>query len=380
LEKIFLTVSCAFGLESVIKRELQELGIEVRGVRDGRIDVRGYPVDIARANINLRAADRVFLNVGNCPGDNFDMLFNGVSLIPWENWILSDARIDVVARSIKSQTRSERTIQSMVKKSLLRRLATAYGSDHFPENNGRVEVGCDIIHNQATFYLDTSGAGLNQRGYRIHTGEAPLRETLAAGLVYLSLWQPKQVLIDPMCGSGTIVIEAALIAKKRAPGLRRRFAAEQWRFPEMNVWESGKNEAIQRILPDRDLETSIKIFGFDHDPLRVQDAKENARRAGVGTLIQFECLDLNDITLSEKNGVLITNPPYGIKLGEAQYLPALYQKLGVLCANLDGFSLNIITADRSFPSQFLPNHRYRARKLYNGNIRADLYHYDSMPR
>jgi len=291
--------------------------------------------------------------------------------LPWERWIPKDGKITVTGKSVNSKLSSVRTCQSMVKKAVIEKLKKKYKMDWFPETGAEFTIGVSIFKDVVQVTLDTSGPGLNRRGYRTHTGEVPIKETLAAALVFLSSWNRDQVLIDPMCGAGTILIEAAMIARNIAPGLKREFASEKWPFIEKGLWERSRLLAKQAI----NLEGGLKILGYDIDPTRIRDSRNNAQRAGVQNDILFEQKDIKDLRVDPKQGIVITNPPYGVKLGRALDLGHVYRSIDHAFREEEGWSLFILTADRTFPQYFKRSRPDKIRKLYNGTIEVHYYQY-----
>ncbi|NLE65119.1 MAG: class I SAM-dependent RNA methyltransferase [Elusimicrobia bacterium] len=370
-----LIVTCAFGLEAVVKRELQALGFSGFSGADGRIEFPASVNDIPRINLWLRAADRVLLKLAEFPAADFDQLFDNTNRIPWENWIPREARITVLAKCVRSQLASERSCQSITKKAVVNRLLDHLRVRDLPETGEEYTIQASIIKDVAQITLDTTGPGLHKRGYRKDTGEAPLRENLAAALVLLSFYRPERLLLDPMCGSGTILIEAAMLARNIAPGLKRSFASESWAKVPAEAWEEARASARQAIIKEGEL----SIQGSDIDPARIEDAKANARRAGVGEDITFEVKDLKDLWIDKPSGIVISNPPYGIHVGSLKELTPLYVLLHKMFKNKDGWSLYILTADQRFPDFFKRARPDKVRKLFNGPIEAHYYQYYGKP-
>jgi putative N6-adenine-specific DNA methylase len=362
---------CTFGLEAVVKRELLALGYEkVRG-GEGKVEVQAGLEDIPRLNLWLRSADRVLVKLGEFPALTFDDLFEGTRAIPWEAWIPRDGAFPVLGKSHKSTLASVRACQAIVKKAIVERLKAAYGLEWLPENGPQYTVQVDVRKDVATLTLDTSGSGLHKRGYRKQAVKAPMKETMAAGLVQLSFWQPDRLLIDPMCGSGTILIEAALIGRNIAPGLQRTFAAEQWPIVPAEAWRRERAAARDAIRPPGGLE----IYGYDVDPQAVAASIANAQAAGVGEDIHFEVKDIHDLWIDRQYGIVITNPPYGIKLGDFQEMNRIYITLNKMFRKKRGWSVYVITADKKFPDYFKRSAPDRTRKLYNGAIEVRYYQY-----
>ena len=372
--KITLIATTKFGLEMIVKQEVQALGFAEIVVSDGRIEFQATLADIPKANLWLRCADRVLLKIAEFPAHTFDDLFEQTTALPWEDWITQDGKFTVNAKTHKSVLKSGRSCQSIVKKAVVERLKTAYQIDWFPETGAEFTIQLALVRNSALLTLDTSGVGLHKRGYREEAGEAPLKETFAAGLVQLGHWQPDRLLLDPMCGSGTILIEAALLGRNIAPGLYRDFAAEGWPAIPAEAWTQAREEAKNAILPSGNLQ----LQGSDSDPASIEIARSNAAKAGVADDIVFELKDVKKLWIDQQFGIVITNPPYGIRLAEYQNLNAIYIALNKMFRKKDGWSINVLTADSKFPDYFKRSHPNHVRKLYNGTIQTNLYQYDSV--
>ncbi len=369
--KITLIAIETFGLEAVVKREVEALGFENISVSEGRVEFEATPTDIPTANLWLRAADRVLLKMGQFPALTFDELFEQTRALPWEQWITPDGQFTVTGKSVKSTLGSVRACQSIVKKAVVERLKDAYQTDWFEETGPEFTIQVSLLKDVATLTIDTSGSGLHRRGYRQATGEAPLKETFAAGLVQLTFWNKERLLIDPMCGAGTILIEAALLARNIAPGLNRVFAAEGWPAIPAHAWRNARRAARKAI----DLSGDLQILGYDIDAAAIEAAKANADNAGVGDDIVFEQKNLNDLWIDRQYGIVISNPPYGIKLVDFKALNKLYITLNKMFKKKTGWSLYILTADKKFPDYFKRSRPNRVRKLYNGSIEVNYYQY-----
>ena len=371
MDSVTLIATAKFGLEAVVKREVLALGFDEVRVSEGRVAFTSSLDGIPRANLWLRCADRVLLQVSEFPAVTFDDLFEQTRALPWERWIPPDGRFPVNARAVRSTLQSERSSQAIVKKAVAARLSTAYGGALLPETGADYGIQVTIRQDRALLALDTSGDGLHKRGYRAEAGAAPLTETLAAALVMLSFWGTDRLLIDPMCGSGTILIEAAMIGRRMAPGLRRAFAAERWPAVGADLWQKAREAAKAAI--DRSVELSI--FGYDWDAEAVRIAKQNAELAGVGDDITFEQKALEDLWIDREHGILISNPPYGQRMADFQQINQLYITLNKMMRKKRGWSVYILTADPKFPDYFKRGRPDRVRKLFNGNIRVDYYQY-----
>jgi putative N6-adenine-specific DNA methylase len=371
MEKIRLIAIFSFGLEAIVKRELQALGFVNLTVANGKVEFEAAPEDIPRANLWLRCADRVLLKMGEFKAVTFDELFEGTRSLPWEEWITKDGQFTVTGKSVKSTLGSVRACQSIVKKAVVERLKEKYETEWFEETGPEFTIQVGMLNDIATLTIDTSGSGLNKRGYRLQAGEAALKETLAASLVQLSFWNKERLLIDPMCGSGTILIEAALIGRNIAPGLNREFASERWPSIPKSAWNDARREARASI----DKNAELQLFGYDIDPTVIEASKANAKRAGVGTDIAFEQKDIKDLWIDQQYGIIISNPPYGIKLGEFRELNEIYISIHKTFRKKSGWSVYILTADKKFPDYFKRAKPDKVRKLYNGSIEVNYYQY-----
>ena len=279
MDKINLIATSTFGLEAVVKRELQDLGFKELTVADGKIEFQATFADIPRLNLNLRAADRVLVKVGEFPAGDFGQLFDRTKELPWEEWIPQDAKITVIGKCVRSVLASVRSSQSIAHKAVIERLKSKYHIEWLPETGPEFTIQVAILKDVAQLTLDTSGPGLHKRAYRMQHGDVPLRENLAAALVLLSFWNKDRLLVDPMCGSGTILIEAAMIARHIAPGLNRTFASEKWPAIDAKAWDDARKAAREAILPEMEL----KICGYDIDPERIKDSPGQREEGGRGS-------------------------------------------------------------------------------------------------
>jgi putative N6-adenine-specific DNA methylase len=365
-------VPCHFGLEAVTKREIYDLGYEITKVEDGRITFEGDAEAVCRANIFLRTAERVLLQVGRFHAETFDELFEGIKALPWEEYIPQDGRFWVTkASSIKSKLFSPSDIQSIVKKAMVERMKQHYGIDWFAETGAPYPVRIFLMKDEVMVTLDTSGDSLHKRGYRLMTSKAPLTETLAAALIMLTPWRKDRILVDPFCGSGTFPIEAAMMAANIAPGMNREFTAEQWtNLIPKQLWYDTVEEA--RELVDSDI--SVDIQGYDIDGEVVKAARENAVRAGVDHLIHFQQRAVADLRHPKKYGFIITNPPYGERLEDKADLPALYTQIGESYRGLDAWSLYMITSYED-AERYIGRKADKNRKIYNGMIKTYYYQF-----
>ncbi len=372
-EKTFqYIVPCHFGTESVLKREILNLGYEIDSVQDGRVFFSADEKAIARANIFLRTAERVLLCVGIFQARTFDELFEGTKALPWADYIPKNGRFWVKKASTKnSRLFSSSDIQSIVKKAIVNKLHDAYHISWFEENGDDYPLRVFILNDVVTIAIDTTGESLHKRGYRRLAGAAPLSETLAAALIMLTPWHADRILVDPFCGSGTIPIEAAMIGANIAPGMNRSFTAENWGniIPKKD-WYEAVTEADDLIRTD--VEMNIQGYDIDNDVIHV--AMNNAREAGVDRYIHFQQRDVRDLHNPKKYGFIITNPPYGERLEDKEALPALYRQIGESYRGLDSWSMFIITSYED-AQKYIGRKADRNRKIYNGMIKTYYYQY-----
>ena len=365
-----LVATSAFGLEAVVARELQWLGYEAKIVQAGRILFRGSEADICRANLWLRAADRVLVRLGSFPATDFGQLFDGTRAMAWEDWLPADAEFPVTGRSHKSQLSSVPACQKIVKKAVVERLKAAYGVEWFAENGPKYSLEIALLDDQATLTIDTTGPGLHKRGYRPLTGNAPLKETMAAAMVMLSVWRQDRPLIDPFCGSGTIPIEAALIGRNLAPGLGRAFAAEAWPRLPAELWETARQEARASARPD----LPQKIIGADADERVLRLARFHAEKAGVAGDIHFQQRSFSELASKRPYGCVICNPPYGERLGQSAEALDLHRSMPDVFRRLKTWSFFVLTALPDFEA-VIGQSATRRRKLYNGRIECTYYQF-----
>ena len=365
-----LQATAAFGLEAVVGRELTALGLPPTATEDGRVRFEGGPADLARANLWLRAADRVQVVAAEFDGRDFGALFDAVRAVDWTAWIAYDAAFPVSASSTRSELSHVPTLQKLAKKAIAEALCEARGDapgSPVPEAGPPVPVEVSVRKDRVSLLLDTSGDGLHRRGYRDLSVAAPLKETLAAGIVLLSVWDRTRPLLDPCCGSGTLPIEAALIGRNMAPGLHRSFAAEGWPLVPPEVWEGERAAARAAVLPP--LEAPVQ--GGDIDRNAVSAARRHADRAGVGDDLHFQCRPIAEAGAKAKHGVLLANPPYGERLGDAD---AVHAELAALLGRLDTWSGCVLTPHPGF-EKLVGRKADRRRKLYNGRIACTLHQY-----
>ncbi|MEG0371850.1 MAG: class I SAM-dependent RNA methyltransferase [Clostridium sp.] len=367
--KYTLIATATFGLESVVANELKNLGYEDIKVENSKVEFKGDERDIARCNLWLRTADRVLIKVDEFKAESFEELFEGTKRTNWGDIIPEDGKMHIVGKSIKSKLFSVPDCQSIVKKAVVESMKTKYKTDWFSEEGPVYKIEVAILKDIVTLTIDTSGRGLHKRGYREGAGQAPLKETLAAALVLLSRWNPSRTLIDPLCGSGTILIEAALIGKNIAPGLKRDFVSETWPNIKKEVWDELRQEA-KDLINDKE----FKILGSDNDFRVLNTAKENIRLAGLEEYIYVQKLSVEELSSKKKYGCIITNPPYGERMGEIKEVNALYKQLGKIGRELDTWSVFIITSHPEFQKHY-GKKATKNRKLYNGTLQCYYYQY-----
>jgi len=361
-------IPCLFGLEGLVGDELRRLNIRDVRVDNGHVLCRGELADLARLNLNLRCGERVLIELIRFTTRDFDSLFEGTRSVPWEDYIPKTGQFPVKGYSLNSQLRSVPACQGIIKRAAAARLGEKYGLSTLPETGEKYQIQFSIMDDQAALYLDTSGPGLHKRGYRAVGVEAPLRETLAAAMVTLAHSRGKDPFRDPFCGSGTIPIEAALIAKNRAPGLDRSFAAQRWPAVPADVWLTAAAEAM-----DKEFHGQYDIWGGDRDPRAVEIARDNARKAGVEDTVRFDRADAMDLKVSGEYGQIVTNPPYGQRLLEREEAEALYEAFGQVYRTVPAkWRVLILTSHPEFEKHFGRKAEKR-RKLYNGRIPCNLY-------
>lgn len=369
MEKMEFAVPCLFGLEGLAGDELRRLNMENVRAENGRVLFSGDQEAMAKANLWLRTGERVLIVLADFPAVTFEEVFQGVYHTALEQFIPKDGVFPVKGHCLNSKLMSVPDCQAIVKKAASRRLGEKYGVSWLPETGAKYQLQFSLMDDRFRLYLDTTGPGLHKRGYRAVGNDAPLRETLAAAMVMLTRYRGREFFWDPFCGSGTIVIEAALIAKNQAPGLRRRFASESFSWADPALWERVRAEA-----KERQFHGEYHILGSDNDPKSVSLAMANARKAGVGDLITFRDGDATKLSLPAPQGILVCNPPYGERMLERRSAQELYAALGKHLRFADGWSKNIITSEPEFEHYFGAR-ATKKRKLYNGMIRCDYYMY-----
>ncbi|WP_438447894.1 THUMP domain-containing class I SAM-dependent RNA methyltransferase [Gorillibacterium sp. sgz5001074] len=370
MAKLQLIATAPMGLEAVVAREVKDLGYHDVMVENGRVTFSGDELAICRCNLWLRTSDRILIKMGEFKATTFDELFEGTKALPWDEWIPEDGEFPAEGRSHKSQLSSVPACQGIVKKAMVEKMKLRYKRDWFPEDGGRYVAEVWLLNDVATLTLDTTGAGLHKRGYRKLVTEAPLKETMAAAMVLLSRWRPERPLYDPFCGSGTIPIEAAMIGWNLAPGLRRSFNSETWPRIGQARWEEARNEAIDSVRDDIPLE----IAGSDIDPKAIEVAQAALKASGLSKEIKLETLPVAKARLRGDYGCVITNPPYGERIGDPEEVQMALRQLGSLTAGSPTWSTFVLT-----PSKQLEHYFGRAatkkRKLFNGRIEVALHQY-----
>ena len=367
-----LVAPCFFGVEKMLNREIQNLGYEIIKTEDGRVTYKTDEYGIAKSNIYLRCAERIHLKVAEFEARSFDELFEGTKRINWAKYIPFGAQFPVSkASSIKSKLYSTPDIQSIVKKAVVESLKKSYLEDGMlKEDKEKYPIYVFIHKDKVTLTIDTSGTALHKRGYREKANKAPIRETLAAAIMELVPWRPGRTLVDPMCGSGTLLIEAAMKGINMAPGLNREFISESWRTMDKKIWWDVRREAYANINED----IEFKIYGYDIDEEALEIARENAEIAGVADYIEFNYGDATEFSSKEEYGFIVTNPPYGERLEDTDTVKMLYKQLGYTFRKLKNWSYYLITSYEDFENEF-GEEATKRRKLYNGMLKSNLYQY-----
>ena len=365
-----LIATATFGLESIVAREIKKLGYSDVTVENSRVTFKGDGSAICRSNLWLRSADRVFIKMGEFTALSFEELFERTKALPWGDILPANANFPVEGKSIKSQLFSVPNCQAIVKKAIVEKMKQKYKKEWFEEDGPRYTIEIGLLRDVATLTIDTSGAGLHKRGYRQVANDAPLKETLASAMVNLSFWYPDRLLLDPLCGSGTIPIEAAMIGLNMAPGLKREFASQKWPIIPDSMWSQAREEAEAAIDKTRD----FRILASDIDGNVLKIARRNAELAGVEDYISFQTLPVAEIQSKKKYGCIITNPPYGERLGDEKEVEALYREMGRTFKELDSWSFYVMTSHEGF-EKFFGRKADRKRKLYNGRIKVDYYQF-----
>ena len=367
-----LVAPCFFGVEKMLAREIKDLGYEIIKTEDGRVTYKTDEYGIAKSNMYLRCAERVHLKVAEFEARSFDELFEGTKRINWAKYIPFGAQFPISkASSIKSKLYSTPDIQSIVKKAVVESLKKSYlETGLLKEDKEKYPIYVFIHKDKVTLTIDTSGTALHKRGYRERANKAPIRETLAAAIMELVPWRPGRTLVDPMCGSGTLLIEAAMKGLNMAPGMNREFISEKWRTIDKKIWWDVRREAFAKI----DEEANFKIYGYDIDEEALEIARENAEIAGVDEYIEFRLGDATEFTSDEEYGFIVTNPPYGERLEDTDTVKMLYKQLGYTFRKLKNWSYYLITSYEDFENEF-GQEATKRRKLYNGMLKSNLYQY-----
>jgi putative N6-adenine-specific DNA methylase len=372
MKKAEFIAPCHFGLEAVLKREIQDLGYEIVRVEDGKVTFAGGMDAVCRANIFLRTAERVLLKVGEFRATTFDELFEGTKAIPWEEYIPEDGKFWVAkANSIKSKLFSPSDIQSIMKKAMVERMKSQYKTAWFQEKGAPYPLRVSLMKDIVTVGIDTSGVSLHKRGYRKLTSKAPITETLAAALIMLTPWRKDRILVDPFCGCGTFPIEAAMIAANIAPGMNRSFLAEEWtNLIDKKLWYEAADEAMDQM----DDTVEVDIQGYDIDGEVLKAARENAKDAGVDHMIHFQQREVKDLSHPKKYGFIITNPPYGERISEKEMLPGIYKDFGDAFRTLDSWSAYVIKSYED-TERYIGRKADKNRKIYNGMMKTYFYQF-----
>lgn len=369
MKKYTLIATAPMGIEAVVAKEVRDLGYECK-VDNGKVIFEGDALAICRANLWLRTADRIKVQVASFKAKTFDELFEKTKAINWRSFIPENGKFPVIGKSVKSTLASVPDCQRIVKKAIVEKLKLQSGkaNDWIEETGAEYKVEISLLKDQALITLDSSGTGLHKRGYRVDQGGAPIKETLAAALVQLTNWTPDRPFVDPFCGSGTIAIEAALIGQNIAPGFNRDFVSEDWEWIGKDLWNKARLEVEEKANYDQPL----TIFASDIDHRMVQIAKENAEEAGLGDLIQFKQMQVKDFTTNLEFGVIVGNPPYGERLGEKKAVEQMYKEMGQAFEPLDTWSVYMLTSNENFEEAY-GRKATKKRKLFNGFIKTDYY-------
>lgn len=372
MKRYELIAPCHFGLEAVLKKEIIDLGYDISGVEDGRVTFYGDEEAVCRANVFLRTAERVLIKIGSFRAETYEELFQGTKNLPWEEYVPRDGKFWVAkAGSVKSKLFSPSDIQSIMKKAMVERLKEVYRESWFEESGESFPVRVFLLKDEVTVGLDTTGDSLHKRGYRRLTAKAPIAENLAAALIMLTPWRADRILVDPFCGSGTIPIEAAMMAANMAPGMRRGFTAKNWpHIIEAQIWQNTLEEAEEMV----DLRIETDIQGYDADEDIIAAARENARLAGVESLIHFQKREVSGLSHAKKYGFIITNPPYGERLEDKENLRPLYETIGERFRMLDAWSLYMITSYEN-AQRDIGRKADKNRKIYNGMMKTYYYQF-----
>lgn len=370
MENFRIQATATFGLEAVVKKEAIDLGFENISVSDGYVEYDGNFEVLAKSNIWLRCADKILVVMGKFQAVTFEDLFNETYKLPWDKWLSEDANFIVTGKSFKSTLSSVPACQSIVEKAIIKKLQTKYPIERFKKTGEEYTIQVALLKNNVTLTINSSGSSLHKRGYRHGQVAAPLKETMAAALIMLSFWNKDRVLLDPCCGSGTIPIEAAMIARNIAPGLSRKFAADNWDIIDKDIWKKVRREAFEKI----DYDFNPVIYGSDINAHAIEIAKVNAENAGVDDCIEFRQIPFNKLRLPCDYGVCIANPPYGERMGNIEDVERLYKDMGKLFSKNKTWSAYFITSHEGFEKLY-GKKADKKRKLFNGNVKTDYYQY-----
>ncbi|WP_168119376.1 class I SAM-dependent RNA methyltransferase [Paenibacillus sp. HB172176] len=370
MKELHLIATAPMGLESVVARELKELGYNDLQVENSRVNFKGGLADIARTNLWLRTAGRILIHMGKFKATTFEELFEGVKALEWPEWIPADGEFPVDGRSHKSLLSSVPACQSIVKKAVVEKMKERYGTEWFPEDGSKYGIEVSLLNDEALLTLDTSGAGLHKRGYRLVSTLAPIRESMAAALVQLSRWRPERPLYDPFCGSGTILVEAAMIGWNIAPGLRRSFSSEGWSLLSKELWDAAREEAYDAVKDD----IPLQISGSDIDPKAIEIAETAIKRAGFAGEIKLANIPVAKARPQGEYGVIITNPPYGERLGDDKEAEAALRQFGLMRLHYPTWSVFAISPSNQV-EHYMGRPADKKRKLFNGRIQTDFYQF-----
>ncbi len=369
--RLELIATSTFGLEAVVRRELENLGFKVLKTEDGKVTFLSDERGVVKANLWLRTADRVQIKMAEFQALEFEDLFQQIKGIPWEHWIPEDGNFTVNGSSVKSKLSSVPACQSVSEKALVERLKEVYGREHFEKTGNIFDIKVTLLKDRVTVTLDTTGPGLHKRGYRKINVVAPIKETIAAALVQLSFWNKDRILADPCCGSGTIPIEAAMIGRNMAPGLSRTFTCESWEAIPAKLWKEERTAAFKQV----DTESKLKIYGSDINPNAIKAAKLHAEEAGVAYDIVFHVADVSALATKSQGGVIVTNPPYGERIGDKAGIDSIYKSYNKFFTQNPTWSLFVVTSDKTIENKAFGRPADRRRKLFNGRIEVCYYQF-----
>ena len=368
-DKYNIYISTVFGLESVVKKECEDLGFKDLVVSNGKVEFEGTQRDIVIANLWLRSAERVYIKLMEFEALTFDDIYDNINGFAWEDYLSENGKYIISGKSVKSKLYSISDNQSITKKAIIDRLSKVYKKSWFMESDESYKIRIALLNDVATVTLDTSGSGLHKRGYRTEQNEAPIKETLAAALILLSKWDRKRDFIDLFCGSGTIPIEAALIAKNIAPGISRKFDFMNWEHFDQEVYREEKIRAYNEMN-----DNEVNITGFDIDPKSIEMSKINALNAGVDEDIKFVVKDVRRVGLKNNFAVVVSNPPYGERMGDEKVMENIYKSIAKLKKTSTTLSFYFITSDENFERE-INFQADQKRKLFNGRIEVNYYQY-----